>query len=91
MSEVEKTEKKLAEAVESAKPLEKAEEPEASGEPAETEDEAGADKATNGWLERFYDNFSAVPLKWLDAFIVICIVALIAVVAIGVLKAKGLM
>lgn len=55
----------------------------------ETE-ESGQKEATNGWLERFYDNFSGVPLKYLDAFIVVCIAALVLVVLIGVLKAKHL-
>lgn len=42
-------------------------------------------------LEGFYENFRGVPLKYIDAFIVFCIVALIAVIAHGVLRARGIL
>lgn len=48
----------------------------------------GAERPTRG-LEGFYENFRGVPLKYLDAFIVICVVLLIAVIAFGVLQARG--
>lgn len=56
--------------------------PEGSGE------NNGAERPARG-LEGFYENFRGVPLKYLDAFIVICIVLLIAVIAFGVLQARG--
>ena len=41
--------------------------------------------------ENFYENFSKVPLKYIDAFIVVCAIALVAVVGIGILKSKGIL
>ena len=48
-------------------------------------------EATNGWLESFYSRFDHVPLRALDMFIGACILALIAVIAVGVMKAKGIL
>ena len=42
-------------------------------------------------FENFYENFSKVPLKYIDAFIVVCAIALVAVVGIGILKSKGIL
>ena len=42
-------------------------------------------------FENFYENFSKVPLKYIDAFIVVCVIALVAVVGIGILKSKGIL
>lgn len=45
------------------------------------------ERPTRG-LEGFYENFRSVPLKYLDAFIIICVILLIAVVAFGIVKAR---
>lgn len=48
------------------------------GEPSRT------DELTS--IERFYENFRRVPLKYLDLFIGLCAAALVAVVALGILN-----
>ncbi|MCI9293999.1 MAG: hypothetical protein K2P16_07210 [Lawsonibacter sp.] len=48
------------------------------GEPARTDELTG--------IERFYENFRRVPLKYLDLFIGLCAAALVAVVALGILN-----
>lgn len=68
----------------------KLERPEAADITLQTEEaskETGTERPTRG-LEGFYENFRAVPLKYIDAFIIICIVLLIAVIAVGVVKAR---
>ncbi len=50
----------------------------------ESEPESGV---SNGWLEGFYEHFQGMPIRYLDRFIAACIVALIVVIAVGVLKA----
>lgn len=47
-----------------------------------------AKRPTRG-LEGFYENFRGVPLKYVDAFIIVCVVMLIAVIVFGVLQARG--
>ena len=42
-------------------------------------------------FENFYEKFRKVPLKYIDAFIVVCAIALVAVVGIGILKSKGIL
>ena len=37
-------------------------------------------------IERFYENFRKVPLKYLDLFIGLCVAALVLVVALGILN-----
>ena len=44
--------------------------------------------APKGDLERFYEQFRNVPLKYVDAFIIFCFVLLIAIIAFGVLRAR---
>ena len=39
--------------------------------------------------ERLYSHFDKVPLKILDAFIVVCVVALVAVLILGYLTTHG--
>lgn len=46
-------------------------------------------KAPKGDLERFYEQFRNVPLKYLDMFIIACFVLLIVIIAIGVWRANG--
>ena len=46
---------------------------------------------TNGWLEQVYSRFDGVPLKALDIFIGICVFAFIAVIAVGIMKARGIL
>ena len=36
--------------------------------------------------EQFYENFSGIPLKYLDLFIGICVAALILLIVVGVLR-----
>ena len=49
------------------------------------------DRSQLNAFENFYENFSKVPLKYIDAFIVVCVIALVAVVGIGILKSKGIL
>ena len=37
-------------------------------------------------IEKFYENFRNVPLKYLDAFIGICIAALVIVIVLGIIQ-----
>lgn len=50
----------------------------------ETEAESGV---SNGWLEGVYEHFQGMPIRYLDRFIMICVVTLIIVIAVGVWKA----
>lgn len=36
--------------------------------------------------ERFYENFSGIPLKYLDIFIGVCVAAFILLIVVGVLR-----
>ena len=49
------------------------------------------DRSQLNAFENFYEHFSNVPLKYIDAFIIVCVVALVAVVTIGILKSKGIL
>lgn len=49
------------------------------------------DRSQLNAFENFYEHFSKVPLKYIDAFIVVCVIALVAVVGIGILKSKGIL
>ena len=63
-------------------------------EAAEAAAEAGkpAEEApTNGRLEQVYSRFDGVPLRALDIFIGICVFAFIAVIAVGIMKARGIL
>ena len=95
------TNEKLSEAIsENAEPLNAVPETEAAeeagtssesysnAESAENESEEEEDQPVNNWLTRFYDRFEGVPLKFIDTFIVVCVIALICVVTVGILKAK---
>ena len=69
--------------------VEKAEAEEAA---AAAEAESPAEEApTNGWLEQVYSRFDGVPLRALDIFIGICVFAFIAVIAVGIMKARGIL
>ena len=63
---------------------------EAEGAAAETEKPA-EEAPTNGWLEQVYSRFDGVPLRALDIFIGICVFAFIAVIAVGIMKARGIL
>ena len=59
---------------------------------AAAEAESPAEEApTNGWLEQVYSRFDGVPLRALDIFIGICVFAFIAVIAVGLMKARGIL
>ena len=60
---------------------------EAAAEPEKPAEEA----PTNGWLEQVYSRFDGVPLRALDIFIGICVFAFIAVIAVGIMKARGIL
>ncbi|MDY5203249.1 MAG: hypothetical protein SPH66_04690 [Gemmiger sp.] len=49
------------------------------------------DRSQLNAFENFYENFSKVPLKYIDAFIVVCVIALVVVVGIGILKSKSIL
>ena len=42
-------------------------------------------------FENFYEKFRKVPLKYIDAFIGVCVAALVIVVLVGILKSKGIL
>lgn len=52
------------------------------------EQEGCPDPSQLNAFERLYEHFRRVPLKYLDIFIWVCIIALVLVVAVGILKAK---
>ena len=58
---------------------------------AATETSEKPDRSQLNAFENFYEHFSKVPLKYIDAFIIVCVVALVAVVTIGILKSKGIL
>lgn len=41
-------------------------------------------------IQRFYEHFRGVPLKYIDIFIGVCFVGLFAVVILGILKGRGI-
>lgn len=58
------------------------------------QEETGANRPDPSQLnavERIYEHFRKVPLRYLDIFIGLCVAALVIVVAVGVLKARGLL
>ena len=68
------------------------EEVKTEAEEAAAEAEKPAEEApTNGWLEQVYSRFDGVPLRALDIFIGICVFAFIAVIAVGIMKARGIL
>ena len=68
------------------------EEARTEAEEAAAEAEKPAEEApTNGWLEQVYSRFDGVPLRALDIFIGICVFAFIAVIAVGIMKARGIL
>ena len=68
------------------------EEAKTEAEEAAAEAEKPAEEApTNGWLEQVYSRFDGVPLRALDIFIGICVFAFIAVIAVGIMKARGIL
>ena len=64
--------------------------PQAAPEAPEQKSER-PDRSQLNAFENFYENFSKVPLKYIDAFSVGCVIALVAVVGIGILKSKGIL
>ena len=42
-------------------------------------------------IEKLYEKFRGVPLKYIDIFIGLCAAALFAVVILGMLKERGLL
>ena len=42
-------------------------------------------------VERFYEKFRGIPLRYLDIFIGTCIAALVIVVILGMLKYRGIL
>lgn len=42
-------------------------------------------------VERFYENFRKIPLKYVDIFIGVCAAAFVAVVVVGALKGHGIL
>ena len=49
------------------------------------------DRSQLNAFENFYENFSKVPLKYIDVFIGVCVAALVIVVLVGILKSKGIL
>ena len=42
-------------------------------------------------FQSFYDRFLGVPLRYFDLFIGLCIAAIVIIVAVGVLQARGIL
>ena len=42
-------------------------------------------------IEKLYEKFRGVPLKYIDIFIGVCAAAFVAVVILGMLKGRGLL
>ena len=42
-------------------------------------------------IEKLYEKFRGVPLKYIDIFIGVCAAAFLAVVVLGMLKGRGLL
>ena len=57
----------------------------------EIKDGEEAVKEPERWRDSVYVHFSTVPVKVLDCFIALCVVALIAVITVGVMRSKGLL
>lgn len=62
-----------------------------AAERAETGEQSPAprprkDRSQLNAFENFYEHFRNVPLRYIDIFIGVCAVALVAVVAIGILN-----
>lgn len=53
--------------------------------------ETGRDPSQLNEVERFYEHFRGVPLKYLDIFIGVCMAGLILVVVLGILKGRGIL
>ena len=49
------------------------------------------DRSQLNAFENFYEHFSKVPLKYIDIFIGVCVAALVIVIAVGILKSKGIL
>ena len=64
--------------------------PQAAPEAPEQKSER-PDRSQLNAFENFYENFSKVPLKYIDAFIVVCVISRVIVVGIGILKSKGIL
>lgn len=55
---------------------------------AEEKDRADAEKEHAGAFEGIYDRMPDISVKALDRFILVCVIALIAVVLMGILRAN---
>ena len=42
-------------------------------------------------FQNFYEQFRGVPLRYFDIFIGLCMAALVIIIAVGVLQAKGIL
>ena len=42
-------------------------------------------------FQNFYEQFRGVPLRYFDIFIGLCMAALVIILAVGVLQAKGIL
>lgn len=42
-------------------------------------------------FQSFYDRFRGVPLRYFDIFIGLCVAAIVILVAVGVLQARGIL
>lgn len=47
-----------------------------------------APERPKGGLDGFYENFRHIPLKYIDRFIGVCVVLLVAVIVFGIVQAK---
>ena len=42
-------------------------------------------------IEKFYEKFRGVPLKYIDIFIGVCVTAFLVVVILGMLRGRGIL
>lgn len=63
-------------------------EPETEQETMQTEEKQNAKSSGGSAFEGIYDRLPDISVKSVDRFIIICVIALVAVILVGVLKAN---
>ena len=61
------------------------------GEPPQDKEDSYRPSMFGNIFQSFYDRFRGVPLRYFDIFIGLCIAAIVIIVAVGVLQARGIL